>query len=394
MEIEKTVQSSKIKNLGSLKVALAHDFLLYPGGAEKVLKSLSEIFPEAPIFTLLYDQKGMRGMFKNKNIRTSYLQKLPRILRLRHRWLLPFYPSIPETFDFREYDLVFSSSGAWMKGLVTKLSTVHIAYLHSPMRFVWDYNESYLRQIQGHEKKIRGFFARIFLNYIRLWDHEAAQRPDWLIANSKYTQKRVAKYYRRQSTIIYPPAVSSAESFRDQGGYSKAPVGKDYFLIVSRLSPYKKVDLVVEAFNKLELPLVVIGEGRQEKYLKKIAKSNVKILGWQKKETVEAYYKNARAFIFPTDEDFGITMAEAMSFGLPVIAFRHGGAEEIVREGLSGEFFDAQTVEVLADGVRKFIRSENKYDREMIQRSVENFSSDKFKKEIVNFIKSIPGLCS
>ena len=414
-----------------LKVALLHDFLLYPGGAERVLKVLSEMFPEAPIYTLLYNEEKMVGMFAGKDIRPSYLQKFPKFLKKHHQWLIPFFPVVPETFDLREYDLVISSSGAWMKGIVTKMSTTHIAYLHSPMRFVWDMNDRYVREIK---QKRLSFLARFFFSYLRIWDRLAGDRPDYLIANSGYTQKRIEKYYRREAVVIYPPTDNNQNTInknqeKTEGDVSlrgcnhpkqsrilpgksfstppwadcddgrdveaeklKANEAKsyklgDYFLIVSRLSPYKKVDVVVEAFNKLGLPLVVIGQGQQEKYLRKIAKENVRILGWQSDEVTRQYYEKARGFIFSAEDDFGITAVEAMNFGVPVIAYRKGGVLETVQEGITGEFFDAQTPEVLADGVRRFLDNEKNYDKEIIKKRGAEFSRERFDEELREFIK-------
>jgi len=374
-----------MKPFNNLKIALVHDFLVQYGGAEKVLESLCEMFPKAPIYTLLYDKEKMSAQGgpalggRNREIHASFLQKFPKFLRNRRRFLLPFMPAAPETFDLREYDLVISSSGAWSKGIITKLNTIHIAYIHSPMRFVWDYNERYIKEIG--RKKIR-FFARAILNYIRVWDRQAADRPDYLIANSEYTRERIKKYYRRESKVIYPGiSANKAASCKLQAA--------SYFLIVSRLSAYKKVDLVVETFNKLGFPLVVIGEGEQEKKLKKIAKENVKILGWQSDEKLAEYYASARAFIFPCEDDFGLTMVEAMSYGVPVIAFQKGGAKEIIREGINGEFFSAQTPEVLADGVRRFMENENKYNKEIIKKSTEKFSEERFKENFMEIVKEV-----
>jgi len=377
---------------GELKVALVHDFLVQYGGAEKVLESLCEMFPEAPIYTLLYDKKKMRGKFKNKEIHTSFLQKFPAFLKNRRRYLLPFMPTAPETFDLRDYDLVVSSSGAWSKGIITKLNTIHIAYIHSPMRFAWDYNGKYVNEIG---KKGIHFFIRAMLNYIRVWDRQAADRPDYLIANSEYTRERIKKYYRRNSRVIYPPVSSvilsevkqSEESRVNNTSYKLQATS--YFLIVSRLSAYKKVDLAVEAFNKLGFPLIVIGEGEQEKYLRKIAGKNIKILGWQNDETLAKYYAGARAFIFPSEDDFGITMVEAMNHGVPVIAFRKGGAKEIIQDGINGEFFNAQTPEVLADGVRRFMENEKKYNSEIIKKSAEKFSEKRFKDSFMEVVRSV-----
>jgi len=393
------------RDLKGLKIALIHDFLIYPGGAEKVLETLTEMFPEAPIYTLLYDKERMRGKFAGKDIRTSFLQKFPRFMRRHHKWLLPFYPTAPETFNLRDFDLVISSSGAWSKGIVTKLNVKHIAYIHSPMRFVWDYNERYIKEISNFKFKILNFLLRPFLSYLRIWDRLAADRPDYLIANSKYTQERISKYYRRESQVIYPPSVHchserSEESRANNTGNintgsfanaqdDKKEILKNFFLIVSRLSPYKKVDLAVEAFNKLGLPLVIIGKGSQKKYLRRIAGKNIKILGWQNEEKLAKYYNSARAFIFPPLDDFGIAPVEAMSRGIPVIAYGKGGARETIIEGITGEFFDAQTPEVLADAVRRFMENEKKYNRETIIRRAEEFSKEKFKRELSGYINSI-----
>ncbi len=425
------MNSQKMENK-KLKVALLHDFLLYPGGAERVLKVLSEMFPEAPIYTLLYNEEKMGDMFAGRAIRPSYLQKFPKFLKKHYQWLILFFPVVPETFDLREYDLVISSSGAWMKGIVTKMSTTHIAYLHSPMRFVWDYNERYFQE----KGKSPSLLKRFVLNYLRIWDRLAGDRPDFLIANSIYTQKRIEKYYRRDSVVIYPPTdnnqntinknqektegdvslrgcnhpkqsrILPGKSFStppwadcDDGGKvdaeklktneAKSHKPSDYFLVVSRLSPYKKVNVVVEAFNKLGLPLVVIGQGQQEKHLKKIAKDNVQILGWQTDEVTRQYYAKARAFVFPPEDDFGITAVEAMNFGVPVIAYRKGGALETVQEGVTGEFFDAQTPEVLADGVRRFLDNEKNYDKEVIRKRGEAFSRERFVDSMQKFIDGV-----
>lgn len=370
-----------------IKIALAHDFLVQRGGAEKVLEALVEMYPEAPIYTLLHDEEKMRGMFAGKDIRTSYLQKFPRFIRKRYRWLLPFFMVVPETFDFRDYDLVISSSGAWMKGVVTKLNAVHVSYVHSPMRFVWDHNEKYLSQIK--EKRM-SFFARIILNYVRIWDRLAAERPDRLIANSQYTKKRIGKYYRREAEVIYPPVGNEqqATNNKQQVVSNELSVGS-YFLVVSRLSPYKMVKMVVETFNKLGLPLVVAGEGEDRKVLEKIAGENVRILGWQDEEALAKLYAGARAFIFPADDDFGIAPVEAMLRGVPVIAFRKGGALETVKEGISGEFFAAQTPEVLADGVRRFMKNEKRYDKNEIRKLAERFSKERFKKELGEYMERV-----
>jgi glycosyltransferase involved in cell wall biosynthesis len=361
------------------KIALVHDFLIQYGGAERVLETMAEMFPEAPIYTLLYDSEKMRGKFKNKKIYTSFLQRFPKFVRKRYHWLLPFFPVAPETFDLREYDLILSSSGAWSKGIITKLNIVHIAYIHSPMRFVWDYNEKYLAE----DRKVRfKLLIRLFLTYLRIWDKSASDRPDYMISNSKYTQSRIKKYYRRDSTLIYPPIELKSESQNHKS--NKNDPG--YFLVVSRLSTYKKIDCVIEAFNKLELPLVIIGEGRDEKRLKALANKNIKFVGWQPDEKLSGYYSKARAFIFSAIDDFGMAPAEAMAHGVPILAIRKGGAREIIREGVTGEFFEAQTPEVIADCVRRFMEKESEYDKTAIIDRAQEFGKDRFKKEIGEFI--------
>jgi glycosyltransferase involved in cell wall biosynthesis len=377
----------------ALKIALVHDFLVQYGGAERVLEVLSEMFPEAPIYTLLYDPEKMSARggpafgWRNRKIHTSFLQKFPKCLRKRYHWLLPFFPVAPETFNLREYDLIISSSGAWSKGIVTKLNTIHIAYIHSPMRFVWDYNEKYLAEDRKEKLK---FLVRPFLTYLRIWDKSAADRPDWLIANSKYTQERIKKYYRRDSNIIYPP-VDSPSLIRPSDTFSrmKKRGNEKYFLIVSRLSAYKKIDCVIEAFNKLELPLVIIGEGKEEKHLRSITNKNIKFLGWQSDGKLAEYYSNARAFIFSGVDDFGIVQVETMAHGVPVLAIRKGGAKEIVEEGITGEFFDVATPEVIADCVRRFMEKEKGYDKNLIISKAREFSKERFKRELEEFINHI-----
>ncbi|MFC1622971.1 glycosyltransferase [Patescibacteria group bacterium] len=378
--MDKNNNEKQIVNFKKKKVAIVHDFLTQYGGAEKVLESLCEIFPDAPIYTLLYDRGKMHGKFGKKEVRTSFLNNFPEFIKKRKRYLLPFMMTAPEAFDLRDFDLVVSSSGAWSKGIVTRLNTKHIAYLHSPIRFVWDYNEKYLSDIG----KKAGFLKRFILNYVRVWDHQASQRPDVLLVNSDYTRRRIEKYYRRTSEIVYPPAFVDDDYVRTEKRKEEK-----YFLVVSRLSAYKKVDLVVRSFDKLGLPLCVVGEGEQEEYLKKIATKNVKIVGWKNEKILKKYYAHARALIFPTVDDFGLTAVEAMSFGVPVIGIRKGGMKEIIDEGVNGEFFDEQTVEVLSDGIRRFMENEETYNREKIMIGAAKFSKDRFKRNFCAAVDDI-----
>ena len=256
------------------------------------------------------------------------------------------------------------------------------------MRFAWDWNEKYLA-----EQKVGGmreFFARIFLNYVRMWDKAASDRPDFFIANSKYTRARIKKYYGRDSIVVYPPvdvAIPKVE-LSENSESSTFGISGDYFLIVSRLSPYKKIDVAIEAMNKLDLPLIVIGEGEAKyvKYLRSIAGAQTKFLGWKSDEEAKKYISNCRAFIFSGEDDFGIAPVEAMSFGKPVVALRKGGAVETVVEGETGEFFDEPAIEVLADAVRRFQENEKNYNPAKIRERAERFSKEKF---VTNFQKVI-----
>ncbi len=336
------------------KVAFVHDFLVAYGGAERVLESLVKLDPEAPIYTLLYDGDVMNGRFAGREIRTSFLQKLPRFIRKRYRWLLPLYPVAAEALDLREFDIVISSSGAWSKGIVTRLRTLHIAYLHSPMRLLWDANEQYLDVVRAGG--IRRFFGRILLSYLRVWDREAADRPDVLISNSEYTRARAEKYYRRDSVVIHPPVTLTSNK-------EKKPAREDFFLVVSRLTASKGIDVAIEAFNKLRLPLRIVGEGRERNRFESLAEGNISFLGGVDDAELVSLYRRAKAVIVPSEEDFGMAAAEAVSFGTPVIALGKGGTMEIVQEGRTGEFFGAATPEVLADAVRRFLdRGEPAYD--------------------------------
>jgi len=365
-----------------MKIALVHDYLTCFGGAEQVLKSFHRLFEEAPIYTLLYDKKKMARNFAEAEIRTSFLQKFPKVLRTHKRWLLPFLTVAPETFDLRDFDLVISSSSAFAKGIIVRPQTIHICYCHSPMRFVWDWHQNYLK-----EQKIKWplhLGTSLATNYLRVWDKATASRLDYFIANSKTTRKKIKKYYQRDSTVIYPPVdVNKIQDTRYK------IQDKDYFLIVSRLSPYKNIDLAIEAFNKLELPLVVIGEGSQYRFLTKKAKKNVKLLGFQSEGVVHRYYQNCQALIFPGEDDFGITPVEAMGYGKPVLALRKGGATETVIEGITGEFFDDPHPAVLADGVRRLRQNLKSYNPEIIRKHAQKFSRERFETEIKEFIDKI-----
>lgn len=366
------------------RVAIVHDFLTYWGGAEQVLKSLHRLYPKAPIFTLLFDE-SMREFFPEADIRTSFLRRLPAFLRRRKSFLLPLFPIAVEKFDLSRYDLVISSSSSFAKGVVVRSKTLHIDYCHTPTRFFWDWSENYLNE-NGWARKLK-FLVAPMVHLLRMWDRLAADRPDAYICNSETTRARLRKYYRQEAKVIYPPV--DVERFSALQPDAKAP--HDYYLIVSRLSPYKKVALAVEVFNKMGMKLVVAGTGAEEKKLRALAGPQVKILGFQSDAELEKLYKNCRAFIFPGEDDFGITMVEAMSCGKPVLAYQKGGALETVVSGVTGEFFASAVPEILADGVRRMEKNFITYDPAKIKAHAQQFARKRFEQEFREEVERLWG---
>ena len=351
-----------------MKIALVHDYLIRFGGAERVFLNLYKIFPKAEIFTILYNKEKMGKYFPDAKIHTSFLQNFPFSLR-KHRLLAPLMPTAAESLDLRSFDLIISSSSSFAKGLIIRPNAIHICYCHNPARFLWDYASQY----DGGP----AFFKKLLFHYLRIWDRSAANRVDYFIANSKTTAARIKKFYNREAKVIYP-AVKTV--FKEPSSSSK------YFLIVSQLTPYKRIDLAIDVFNKLELPLVIIGQGRDRKRLEKMAKHNVKFLGWRSDKIVRRYLQNCTAFIFPGEDDFGIAPVEAMLFGKPVLAYRKGGVTETVLEGITGEFFDDLATESLADGLRRLIMNIDNYSPLVIRKTAEKFSQERFEKAIKEFV--------
>ncbi len=365
------------------RIAIVHDFLLYPGGAERVLGDIARIFPDAPIYTLLCDKVGLAKIDASfgsslcqRDIRQTFLGRFPSFLRKRYRFLSPFFPSAIESLDLRDFDVVISSSGAWSKGIVTRTYTKHIAYIHSPMRFVWDYNERYWKERKEKPSLVR----RLFLSYLRVWDAQAADRPDILLANSFYTKKRIHKYYRRESEVLYPGVFSGKEEM-----YSNTKK-KKYFLIVSRLSSPKRVDLAIEVCNRLRLPLIVVGDGPEMKNLKKIAGETIRFTGWIGRKDLEDIYEKSRAFLFPCQDDFGIAPVEAMLRGIPVIAVPGASAPEIIGDDQGGILCDAFSLDGLADGIRRFLEKEETFLPKKIRLFAEKFSQKNFEQSLKKIV--------
>jgi len=355
-----------------MKIALVHEMLTKLGGAERVLKTLTKMYPKAPIYTLFHNKEKTDEWFKDKKIHPSYLQAYYNWLS--PKWMLSKMPKAIEQFDFRNYDVVISSSSAFAHGIKTGPNTKHICYCHSPMRYAWDYTHEYTK---GYPGLMRYLIAKK-LNAIRQWDFRTADRADKIIANSKHVQKRIEKYWRKKSEVIYPPV--NVKRFNVKRSH------EDFFLIVSALTPFKRIDLAIRAFNKLGRKLIIIGDGAQRKVLEDMAKDNIEFLGYKEDGVVRDYFENCRAFIFPGEEDFGITPVEAMAAGKPVLAYGAGGVTESVQEGVSGEFFHELTPESIMHGMTKLMLNEKNYDYRKIRHIAEEFGEeifmDKFKKLI------------
>ncbi len=360
-----------------MKIALVHDYLVQYGGAERVLEAFTEIWPYAPIYTLIYDKDAMHGVFEGKRIHTSFLQQFP-FARKNHRLFPPLMPMAIESFDFRQYDIVLSDSSSYAKGIITDPKTLHLSYIHTPMRYAWDDCQKYTEDF-GFPKIVKKLVP-FFMNPIRLWDKVSADRVDQFIANSDFVRQRIAKYYRKESSVVHPP-LSTSHFF-----IAKPEELKPYFLMVGRLIAYKRHDIAIQAFNKLGLSLKIIGRGPELPRLKKLAGPTIEFLGRVRDEDLPKYYAECQAFIFPQEEDFGIVAMEAFASGRPVIAYRGGDIVEHLIEGKMGEFFDVQTAEALEGALRTF--TSGLYDPQFIRNQVLRFDKEKFKATIKNLVEN------
>jgi len=359
-----------------MKVALVHDYLNQMGGAERVVLALHELFPEAPLYTSIYDPQRVDAAFRSIDIRTSFMQKLP-LVKKHHQPFLPLYPFAMERLDLRGYDLVLSSSSAFGKGVITRPETMHICYCHTPMRWCWNYDEYVERE---HLGKLARSVLPFFITNLRVWDQTTSMRVDHFIANSPAVADRIQKYYRREAVVIPPPV--EAQRFL----FDPATQPEDYFLVVSRFMPYKRIDLAIEACNSLGLPLVIIGKGRDEQRLRKLAGPTIRFLGRLSDEEVLHYYAHCRALILPGEEDFGITPLEAQASGRPVIAFGAGGALASVVDGVTGAFFHEQTVASLTATLATF--DESHYDTQVIRNHALEFDKPRFHRRMLQFIEA------
>lgn len=358
-----------------LKVALVHDWLVGRGGGERVLYDIHTLFPDAPIYTLVYDQDKAPEWCKECDIRTTYIQKWPGA-KSHHKLLLSFMSKAWEALDLTEYDLVISCCASCCKGVITRPDALHVCYSFSPTRYVWDLYYDYLENTNA----IKRFFMKRMIHKVRLWDFQAAQRVDHFAADSNFVGSRIKKYYRRDFTTIYPGTRINE--------YPITEMPDDYYLVVARFVRYKRVDLAIEACNQLKKKLVVIGSGgEEEERLKKLAGDTVEFLGRVSDEEMERYYSRAKAFLFPGIEDYGITPVEAMSAGVPVLAFGKGGALETVQDGKTGLYFHDQTVSGLVHCIEEFERNGVAYSRQQIHDYSLNFSDEIFKGNFTNFLK-------
>ncbi len=356
--------------------AIIHEWLVTLAGAESVLQSIYRLYP-GTIYTLFYDPEEIKGMlWEEERIVTSMLQKLP-FAKKHHRIYLPLFPMAIEQFDLREHKLIISSSYAVAKGVLNSSDQLHICYCHSPMRYIWDLTYEYL-EASGLERGIKSFIVRMILHYIRLWDIGSANRVNEFIANSHYIAHRIWKCYNRPAHVIYPPV--------DVDRFYISEKKDNYFITISRLVPYKRLDIIIEAFNHLKLPLLIVGDGPCMKSLRKIAGPTIEFVGHCSTGEVEKLLSNARAFVFSAEEDFGIVNVEAQAAGVPVIAFGRGGVLETVIEGKTGLFFKRQTPLCLIEAIQEFLEKEDSFDPYEIRKNAERFPRSRFEREFKSFV--------
>jgi len=362
-----------------MQIAFVHDWLIDKGGSENTLAAMLELWPDAPVYTLVYNSRGpCQSFLHGHQTYTSFLQKLTQATR-RYRSFLPLMPLVVEQFDLSGYDLVISSSHAVAKGVLTGPDQLHICMCYSPIRYAWDLQHQYLHE-SGLEEGLKSFLVRAILHYIRLWDVRTANGVDKFIAISEFIARRIWKVYRREATIIYPPVDVENFLLREQK--------ENFYLTASRMVPYKRIDLIVEAFSMMpDKKLVVIGDGPDFKKIQARAKSNIELLGYQPLDVLRDYMQRAKAFIFAAEEDFGITPLEAQACGTPVIAYGKGGALETIIEGKTGLFFNQQSPESLRQAIKWFESGEYQFDPKVIRGNAERFNTQRFQKEFGAFVQ-------
>ena len=370
--------TSEGTDLSQLKVAIVHEWFVDYSGSERAVEQMLNIFPQADLFAQVeFLPDNLRGFIKNKKVTTSFIQKLPGAKK-RYRSYLPLMPFAVEQFDLSGYDLVISSNHAVAKGVITGPDQLHISYVYSPIRYVWDLTHQYLRE-SGLASGPKGWIAKYLLHRMRKWDVRTANGVDHFVAISDFIRRRIAKVYRRSAEVIYPPVnVESLKLCRNKA---------DYYLTASRMVPYKRMSLIVEAFSATpERRLIVIGDGPEFKKIKKLAGPNVKLLGYQPFDVLHEHLRRARAFVFAAEEDFGILPVEAQACGTPVIAYGKGGSLETVVEDMTGVFFDDQTVGSLNQAIDRFEAMEHRFSPEDIREHATAFSVEHFQTRFRDYV--------
>lgn len=353
------------------------------GGAERVLKILADLFPDAPIYTLLYDEEKLGEWFPKDRVRTSDIEPT---LGFNHHLYLKRFPAAVESWDFSGFDVVLSTSSAFVHGIITNGAPKHLCYVHSPARYLWDRTHDVTNDAsRGIVGRLKRWYLERTFHPLRIWDAEAADRADMLLAASKTVQRRIQLYWRRQSDVLYPPIDDFWISTR-----FPLPASRSGYLVVSSLVRYKRIDLAIHACNALKRPLTIVGEGPDRARLQKLAGPTVRFLGYAPREKVAELFSNSLATIFPGDEDFGLVPLESMACGTPVIAFRSGGALETIVEGKTGEFFEEPTSESLQSAMKKL--EQKKYSSDECQEHAAQWSEQKFKEGIVKAIEKVQSL--
>jgi glycosyltransferase involved in cell wall biosynthesis len=358
------------------RVALVHDYLVQDGGAERTLLALHELYPRAPIFTLFHDPARTHTGFKDADIRTSHLQKKPFAVR-HYQWYLPFMAEAVESLDLSGFDLVLSNSSSFAKGVLADPHALHLCYMHTPTRFLWQERLGYVNELP--RPKLVKRFLPSYLHHLRQWDAAAARRPDYIFTNSRTSQERIRRYYQRDAEILAPPVDVDRIPLSTKPGV--------YWLTGGRLVAYKRFDLVVKAFAKLNVPLKIFGEGPELEKLRKMAGPKTEFLGHIPDETKIQLFREAIAFLHPQIEDFGITAVEAMAAGRPIIAFGHGGAAETVMDGVTGTFFEVQCWEDVGNAALRFDPS--RFDPREIRRHAETFGKTRFLRQMQERVAAV-----
>jgi len=366
-------------NLKLMKIAIVQDWLTESGGAEKVLSSILQLYPEADVYTIVANEKLTQELGISRNrLFESFISRLP-YGRSKYRLFLQLFPKAIESFDLSKYDLIISSSYSVAKGVITNSNQLHICYCHSPVRYAWDLYHQYLKEAGLSGFSIKGIYARSILHRLRIWDVISSNRVDYFIANSNYIKNRIHKVYRRDSTVIYPPVDLSRFLLKEKK--------QDYYFTASRFVPYKKIDLIVKAFAQMpDKKLIIAGTGPDLTKIKSFQTSNIELLGYVEDEQMVTLIQNAKAFVFAADEDFGIVPVEAQACGTPVVCLGRGGTKETVIDGVTGIHFYEQSEEAIRLAVHQFEEKINLFDPAKIRQNAERFGTERFDKEFQQFV--------